>query len=169
VRAARRFGAPGTVGRSLIVLGRLKRDRGRPELEEAVRLLEGSSARLAYAKALGGLGAGLRRDRKPSEAREPLRRALELADSCGAGALYEEVRSELYATGARPRTTALRRGGAHRQRAPRGGPGRGRPDQPRHRPVALRDPEDGGSDLSNAYRKLGIRHRRELSGVLTAA
>ncbi|HEX4760605.1 MAG TPA: hypothetical protein VH256_07390, partial [Thermoleophilaceae bacterium] len=87
---AEAWGAPGTVGRVLIVLGKLKREAGVPDLERAVDLLETSSARLAHAKALAALGATLRRERKPSEAREPLRRALELADSCGAGALYEE-------------------------------------------------------------------------------
>ena len=51
------------------------------------------------------LGTALRLARRqPTEAREPLRRALELADRCGADGLVQHVRSELYATGARPRT-----------------------------------------------------------------
>jgi len=44
----------------------------------------------------------------PTEAREPLRKALELAEACGATALVERTRAEIYATGARPRTSALR-------------------------------------------------------------
>ena len=47
--------------------------------------------------------------RRPADAREPLRRALELAARCGAPALAEHVRTELYAAGARPRTDALTR------------------------------------------------------------
>ncbi len=50
-------------------------------------------------------GATLRRERKPTDAREPLRRALELAELCDAGGLAAEVRTELYATGSRPRPT----------------------------------------------------------------
>lgn len=170
VEAARRFGAPGTVGRSLIVLGRLKREDGLAELEEAVQLLEGSSARLAYAKALAGLGATLRRARQPSEAREPLRRALELADSCGAGELMEEVRAELYATGARPRTTAL--SGVEALTASERRVAGLAADGQTNRDIAQSlfvTPKTVEVHLSNAYRKLGIRSRRELSGVLTAA
>ncbi len=170
VQAARRFGAPGTVGRSLIVLGRLKREEGLADLEEAVQLLESSSARLAYAKALAGLGATLRRNRQPSEAREPLRRALELADSCGAGELMEEVRAELYATGARPRTTAL--SGVEALTASERRVAGLAADGQTNRDIAQSlfvTPKTVEVHLSNAYRKLGIRSRRELSGVLTAA
>ena len=141
-----------------------------PELEEAVELLEGSSARLAHAKALAAQGALLRRDRKPSDAREPLRRALELADSCGAGALAEEVRSELYAAGARPRTTALS-GVAALTASERRVAGLAADGQT-NRDIAQSlfvTPKTVEVHLSNAYRKLGIRSRRELSGVLTAA
>ena len=162
--------APRDVGRSLIVLGRLKREEGLADLEEAVQLLEGSSARLAYAKALAGLGATLRRNRQPSEAREPLRRALELADSCGAGELMEEVRAELYATGARPRTTAL--SGVEALTASERRVAGLAADGQTNRDIAQSlfvTPKTVEVHLSNAYRKLGIRSRRELSGVLTAA
>jgi DNA-binding CsgD family transcriptional regulator len=167
---AKAWGAPGTVGRVLIVLGRLKRDAGIEDLERAVELLESSPARLAHAKALAGLGAALRRNRKPSDAREPLRRALELADSCGAGALYEEVRSELYAAGARPRTTAL--SGVEALTASERRVAGLAADGQTNRDIAQSlfvTPKTVEVHLSNAYRKLGIRSRRELSGVLTAA
>src|SRR6185503_13338373 len=58
-------------------------------------------------KALAAQGAVMRADRRPADARDPLRRALELADVLGAAALATQVRQELYAAGARPRTTAL--------------------------------------------------------------
>jgi hypothetical protein len=53
------------------------------------------------------LGVALRHARRPTDARDPLRRALELADVCRAPTLAEQARSELYAAGGRPRTTAL--------------------------------------------------------------
>lgn len=49
------------------------------------------------------LGAALRRSNHRSAARQPLREGLELASRCGALALAEEARTELTATGARPR------------------------------------------------------------------
>ena len=104
---ARRIGAPGTLGQSLRIVGTLEREQGPAYLEEAVAVLDGSPARLELAKALAALGGRLRRDRRPTDAREPLRRALELAEACGTQPLVDEVRAEIYATGARPRTTAL--------------------------------------------------------------
>jgi DNA-binding CsgD family transcriptional regulator len=104
---ARRFGAPGTVGTALRVLGTLERDAGLDHLGEAVEALRGSPARLDHAKALAALGAALRRAGRRAEAREPLREALDLAERCGAAALAERAREELSATGARPRRAVL--------------------------------------------------------------
>jgi DNA-binding CsgD family transcriptional regulator len=53
------------------------------------------------------LGAALRRNGQRSNAREPLRRALELAHRCGATALVERAHAELLGTGARPRRAAV--------------------------------------------------------------
>ena len=72
-------------------------------LREAAGLLSTTRARLQYAYALADLGAALRRANKRKEAREPLREALQLAHDCGAAGLEERVRTELAATGARPR------------------------------------------------------------------
>ena len=58
---ARVWGAPGTVGRSLRVLGAIERDTGIDHLEEACAVLERANARLESAKALAALGAALRR------------------------------------------------------------------------------------------------------------
>ena len=99
---ARGWGSAGTVGRSLRVLGTILRTDGIEQLEEACALLENAPARLEHAKALAALGSTLRRARKPTEAREPLRRALELADVCGAQPLAAHVRAEIYATGPAP-------------------------------------------------------------------
>jgi DNA-binding NarL/FixJ family response regulator len=162
---ARRWGAPGTVGPALRVLGLLRGDLAL--LEEAVAVLEGSHARLELAKALADLGAALRRERRPSDAREPLRRALELADACSADGLVEHVRSELYAAGARPRTAAL--GGVDAltasERRVAGFAAEGQSNRDIAQALFV-TPKTVEVHLSNAYRKLGIRSRRELAGAL---
>jgi hypothetical protein len=77
------------------MLGTILHTDGTTHLEEACALLEQAPARLERAKRLSGLGASLRRARKPTEARVPLRRALELADVCGAQPLADAVRAEI--------------------------------------------------------------------------
>jgi DNA-binding CsgD family transcriptional regulator len=165
---ARGWGSPGTVGRSLRVLGTILRTDGIEQLEESCALLEQTPARLEQAKALAALGGTLRRARKPTEAREPLRRALELADVCGAQPLVEAVRAEIYATGARPRTTALR--GVHALTASERRVADLAADGQTNRDIAQSlyvTPKTVEVHLSNAYRKLGIGSRRELAGALT--
>ena len=165
---ARRYGAPSTVGRALREVGELRGEDGIEELEAAVGLLEGTPARLELAKSLAALGRTLRHARRPSDAREPLRRALELADACGAAGLAEDVRTELYAAGARPRTAALSGAGAltasERRIAALAAEGASNRDIAQALYVT---PKTVEVHLSSVYRKLGIRSRRELSGALT--
>ena len=105
---ARQWGAPRTLGRSLVVAGLAESgEDGLAFLREAVAVLEPSEARLELARALVELGAALRRANQRSESREPLRRGLELATVCGAVPLAELAETELLATGARPRRIAL--------------------------------------------------------------
>jgi DNA-binding CsgD family transcriptional regulator len=164
---ARGWGSPGTVGRSLRVLGTILRADGIEPLEEACELLERAPARLEHAKALAALGAALRHWRKPTDAREPLRRALELADACGAQPLVDAVRAEIYATGARPRTTALRGvlalTASERRVAGLAADGQTNRDIAQTLYVT---PKTVEVHLSNAYRKLGIGSRRELARAL---
>ena len=161
------WGSPGTRGRSLRVLGTILRADGIEPLEEACALLEQAPARLEHAKALAALGTALRHARKPTEAREPLRRALELADVCGAQPLAETVRAEIYATGARPRTTALRGvlalTASERRVADLAAGGQTNRDIAQSLYVT---PKTVEVHLSNAYRKLGIGSRRELPRAL---
>jgi DNA-binding NarL/FixJ family response regulator len=72
-------------------------------LGEAADILGNTRARVHYAEALLEHGAALRRANFRKDAREPLREALELAHRCGAVPLEERARTELAATGARPR------------------------------------------------------------------
>jgi DNA-binding NarL/FixJ family response regulator len=142
-------------------------DGGLDELQEAVALVEDTPARLELAKSLAALGRALRHARQPSESREPLRRALELADACGAAGLAEDVRTELYAAGARPRTTALSGTASltasERRVATLASEGGSNRDIAQ---ALFVTPKTVEVHLSNVYRKLGIRSRRELAGAL---
>ncbi len=169
VRYALQFGGAGLQGRALLLLGRLERNEGLRTLREAVTLLESSSAKLDLAAALFALGAALRRGRRPTDAREPLRRALHLADRCGAGGLADDARAELHASGVRPRTTAL--GGvdaltaSERRVADLAGEGRSNKEIAQTLYVT---PKTVEVHLSNTYRKLNIRSRQELGRALAA-
>ncbi len=166
---ARNFGAPGVVGRSLRVLGAIDPENGVGCLREAVETLERSTARYELAVAYAALGTALRLDRQPTDAREPLRCALDLADRCGADGLVERVRTELYATGSRPRTTERSGPGAltasERRVADLAAAGRSNKEIAQALYVTLKTVE---VHLSNCYRKLGIRSRKDLPVVLEA-
>ena len=168
VEQTRAWGAPGEVGAALCVLGLVQRDEGIDTLREAVADAGGL---------VGPAGAreGARRARRRAAPRpqadggaRPAAPALELASACEAPGLVDHVRTELHATGARPRTDALagvdaltpseRRvvdlaaaGGANREIAQQ----------------LYVTPKTVEVHLTNAYRKLGIRSRRELAGALS--
>ena len=167
LEAARRWGAPGAIARALRVLGTLRRDDGHDLLREAVATAEGSPARLEHAKALVALGSALRRAGERAEARDPLRRGLELAGRCGAAPLADQARTELYSAGGRPRRTAL------------SGPESLTPSERRVAELAAegntnRDiaqtlyvtPRTVEVHLTSVYRKLGISTRAKLSAAL---
>jgi DNA-binding CsgD family transcriptional regulator len=169
VELARHCAGPRVLGRALRVLGTASGEGGMEHLDEAVAVLEGSPARLELAKALAARGTALRIARRPTEAREPLRRALELASACEATPLVEAVKTELYATGARPRTEALSGAAAltasERRVATLAAEGQTNRDIAQALYVT---PKTVEVHLSSAYRKLGIRSRRELAPALLA-
>lgn len=106
--AARRFGAPSTLGISLRAAGLIEGgNAGIERLREAIAYLERSPARLELARAYAELGGALRRAGKRREAQNTLRRALDLADRCGGKVVAEQARSELLITGARPRRARI--------------------------------------------------------------
>jgi DNA-binding CsgD family transcriptional regulator len=163
---ARRWGAPGGLARALRVLGTLEREDGLGHLREAVDAAAGSVARLEYAKALIALGTSLRQTRRPTDAREPLRSGLELAAELGANALAVRARHELRAAGVRPRTTALT-GPAALTTAERRVTERAAAGQT-NRAIAealFVTTKTVELHLRNAYRKLGVNSRSELSGT----
>jgi ATP/maltotriose-dependent transcriptional regulator MalT len=95
---ARKAGRSMTLGIALRVHG---------DLAEAIGVLEPGPARYELALALADHGARLRRSGQRTQAREPLLRALDLAERTGAAGLAAEVKRELLAAGARPRRAAL--------------------------------------------------------------
>ena len=102
---AHRSGVSRRIGIALRALGLLDDDReaGRAKLGQAVAVLADSPARLEHARALVELGASLRRDSRRAASRASLRDGLDLAARCGATRLADRARTELAATGARPR------------------------------------------------------------------
>ena len=139
------FGAPGAIGRALRTIGALEVGKRAVEpLEAAVACLEDSQTALERARALVDLGCTLRRAHRSRDAREPLRRGLDLAQRCGAGQLAARAMREVTAAGARPAAhrPARSRGPDSARAADRRARGRGEV-QPGDRGRAVRDREDG--------------------------
>lgn len=108
-----------------------------------------------------------RRSRRRSAARPVLRRALDIATSCGAQALAKRARTELLATGSRPRRTRL--SGiesltpAERRVAELAGHGRTNTEIAHALFVTTKTVE---WHLANSFRKLGITSRWDLATAL---
>ena len=104
LNVARRSGSARAIGIALRTAGIVSGGQpGRALLEEALKVLEPSPARLEYARACVELGTALRRVNERAAARDPLRAGLDLAHRCGATRLAERAVTELAATGAKPR------------------------------------------------------------------
>ncbi len=162
------FGAPRRMAIALSVCGSLDGGaEGLAQLHEAVELLQDSPARLARAQVLVNLGIGLRRRDDALAARKPLAAGLDLAQQCGAVALAEAARAELVATGARPRRTSLRGPGAltpaELRTAQMAASGMTNREVAQALFVSTKTVE---TQLSQAYAKLGIGSRAELSKAL---
>jgi DNA-binding CsgD family transcriptional regulator len=168
---AREWGAPWALGRALRATGMVTAgEEGLALLEEAVRVLEPSWARLEHAAALADLGATLRRANQREKARTPLRQALDLATRCGAAPLADQARSELAVAGGRPRRLTLM------------GPDALTPSERRiaelaasggltNRQIAQQlyvTPKTVEVHLSAVYRKLSITSRLQLGSALSA-
>ncbi|HUB99843.1 MAG TPA: AAA family ATPase [Solirubrobacterales bacterium] len=170
LEAARAWGGRQAIGHALRVLGQLRREQGIDDLEAAVETLEQSTARLELAKALLDLGIARRLARQPTEAREPLRRALEIGSACSADGLVERAREELRAAGVRPRREAL--GGVESLTPSERRVAGMAADEMTNREIAQAlfvTPKTVEVHLSNAYRKLEINSRRQLAGALAPA
>ena len=136
-------------------------------LQEAEAVLAGSESSLAYIDTLVDLGAALRRRGHRVEAREPLRRAAQLATEAGAFAVGRRAQEELTASGARPRRIAVRGRDAltpsELRVATLAGAGRSNPEIAKLLFVTRRTVE---THLTSVYGKLGIGRREELLAAL---
>lgn len=169
VALARRFGAPRPLGSALRALGAVRHGADAiATLEEAVAVLDPSPSRLDLARALVELGAALRRDGRRAQAREPLAAGRELAHRCGATALERRALDEQRAAGMRPRRPA--RSGADSlspsELRVAGMAAAGQTNREIAQALFV-TPKAVEWHLTNAYRKLGVRSRRDLSRVLS--
>ena len=162
---ARHWGAPSALAIAELQLGLAAGDEAR--LERAATALAATPCRLELARALLALGAARRRANRRSEARQPLRRALDLAARCGAGPLAGDARAELAACGARPRRALLTGRDsltASEQRvAELVAQGLSNPEVARALVVSRSTVE---SHLKATYRKLDVSSREELTEAL---
>src|SRR5215218_5766387 len=128
-----------------------------------------SPARLERAHALAALGSAERRAGRRADARELLRRALELAQLSGAHALEARAREELLVAGARPRRARLHGADAltasELRVARLAASGQPNKDIAQTLFVTLKTVE---THLASAYRKLGISSRTQLSMALAS-
>ena len=144
--------------------------RGTELLEESIRVLGRTDARLERARSLVELGAARRRANQRVGAREPLRAGLELAHRCGAERLAERAMEELRLAGARPRRPTISGPDALT-------PGETRVAQMAARGLTNREiaqdlfvtAKTVENQLGSTYRKLGVRSRHELRRALAVA
>jgi DNA-binding CsgD family transcriptional regulator/predicted nucleic acid-binding protein len=166
--AAARWGTPSVLGEAMRAKARFaKAEEAIETLRAAVDLLERSPTRLEHARALVDLGAALRRVGRRGEARAPLRQGYELARECAAPKLLELARSELAASGVRVRRVALTGADSltpsERRIADLAAGGASNAEIAQALFVTVKTVE---MHLTNAYRKMGIAGRPELTAAL---
>jgi DNA-binding CsgD family transcriptional regulator/predicted negative regulator of RcsB-dependent stress response len=167
VECASELGAPRALGLALRAHALARGDDGIALLEASARALEGSEASLELARSLTELGAALRRCGRRADARDPLRRALDLATRCGADPLAQQADTELRASGARPRQPALSGPQSltvsERRVAEMAAQGQTNREIAQALFVSLRTVE---THLTHAFQKLGIDSRTKLAEAL---
>jgi DNA-binding CsgD family transcriptional regulator/tetratricopeptide (TPR) repeat protein len=165
---ARAVGQARAIGTALRTIGLLEDGaKGRRRLEESVEVLADSPARLEHARSLVEVGAALRRAGKRAAAREPLRGGLDIAAGGGAERLAERARTELEASGGRPRR--LRSSGRDAltpsELRVAGMAAEGHTNNEIAQALFV-TPKTVDTHLSHVYAKLGISSRRALAGAL---
>lgn len=165
---ARRVGAPGSLGMSLRAAARvIGGGRRLALLEEAVSVLEQGRSRLELAYALSDLGGELSGIGRRREGREFQRRAIRLAEECGALVLAERARAELHAgPGRRARIEVTGRGAltAAESRVCREAVA-GHTNREIAQALFVTE-KTVERHLSSAYQKLGIRSRFQLAAAI---
>jgi DNA-binding CsgD family transcriptional regulator len=168
VRLAQEAGGARGIGVALAAQGAVAGAEGVETLRESVEVLAPTRARLEHARALVDLGAALRRANHRKEAREPLREGLDIAHRCGARPLEDRARTELEATGARPRRVVLR--GVDSLTPSEVRVARLAVDGMTNREIAqglFVTAKTVETHLRHVYQKLGIEKRTELAAALS--
>lgn len=164
---ADRRGAPRQIAGALRARALLDKDDAVDLLTEAVALLRPTPFRLDLAKALVDLGAALRRTNQRAASREPLHEALDIAFRGGATVVADRARTELSATGARPRRMVLTGPESltpsERRVAELAAEGRSNPEIAQALFVTRKTVE---THLGRVFQKLAISGRAELSDAL---
>lgn len=168
LEAARAGGFPRTEGSALHALGVITGGaEGLELLEQSVAVLERCPAPIELAETLHDLGAALRRVNRRTDAREPLRRGLEIAHRCGARGLHDRILAELHVAGARPRrptrTGADALTPAERRVCELAAAGHSNREIAQALFVTRKTVE---THLARAFRKLDVRRRTGLAAVL---
>jgi DNA-binding CsgD family transcriptional regulator len=168
VRLARTWGASSALGAALRAAGIVEDgSRGLQLLKEAVTELERSPAALELARALTVLGSALEQAQQREAARDALRRALDLAQRCGASRLESRALQQLITAGGRPRRLSQSGVGAltptEERVARMAAAGRTNRDIAQELFVTQRTVE---IHLTHAYRKLEITGRPQLGEAL---
>ena len=166
IALARAFGAPRALGIALRARGLIDHgEQAMAHLRLADSVLQASPARLERAKTLVELGAALRRANERQAARRQLREGLELAELCHAAPVAERARTELAATGARPRRAEHRDDltPSERRVAEMASGGLSNRDIAQALFVTTKTVE---WHLGQAYRKLDVHSRHDLAQVL---
>jgi DNA-binding CsgD family transcriptional regulator/tetratricopeptide (TPR) repeat protein len=167
----RRWGTPGSIAMGLCAMGTATGgSEGIALLQEAVAVGERSGMLRHRATALLALGSALRRANRRADAREPLRRGLEVARRHGATGLAKSARDELLACGERVRRhTPLGAASltpSERRVAEMAAGGLTNRQIAQRLYLTVKTIE---THLGAAYDKLGIRSRRELAQALGAS
>ena len=166
VAYARRWGAPGALGRALAAAGSTQDGAERSEtIAEAVRLLDASPLALDTARALAELAAAYAEAGDRAAAREAAQRGLDLARRCGAAALVRRLQAHPGTPAGLPSATAVRLTAGERRVIELVCQGMSNLDVADALCLSKRTVD---THLGRVYRKLGIRGRPELAAALRA-
>ena len=170
VALARAWGVPSLLAEALRVAGLVTGGPpGLALLREAVAAADAGESPMERAHARTALGGALRRAGRRSEARQPLREAVDIALAIGASAIARTAHEELLATGAKPRR--LRQSGAEALTATERRVAAMAAEGMSNRGIAQAlfvSEKTVETHLGNAYRKLGINARTHLTDALGA-
>jgi DNA-binding CsgD family transcriptional regulator len=162
---ARALGAPRPLGLALRAAALVAEDpaAGRELLDEAIAVLDAGAVRVELARSLQQRGIRTRFDAGSDDGRDDLERALKIATECGARRIIGEIAALGIVTPAAPILDLLTPGEA--RVAELAASGLTNRDIAGAQFVTVKAVE---WHLSNVYRKLGIRGRRQLAMALAA-